>query len=75
MSKNKETLLVIDGHSLAFRSFYGIKYDNFMLPSGQYTNAVYGFFNTLLMLIKRENPKYLAAFLIFQKNFQKRAIS
>lgn len=72
MSKNKETLLVIDGHSMAFRSFYGIKPDNFQLPSGQYTNAVYGFFNSLLLLMQAESPTYLAvAFDYSKKTFRK----
>ncbi len=72
MSKDKETLLVIDGHSMAFRSFYGIKPDNFQLPSGQYTNAVYGFFNSLLLLMQSESPRYLAvAFDYSKKTFRK----
>lgn len=63
--------MVIHWH---FRSFYGIKYDNFMLPSGQYTNAVYGFFNAFIDAYKEgKSYKYLAVALIF-KNFQKRRI-
>lgn len=68
MSKDKETLLVIDGHSMAFRSFYGIKPDNFRLESGQYTNAVYGFFSSLLSLIDIEHPTYLAVAFDYSKN-------
>ena len=39
----KNTLLLIDGHSLAFRAFYALSPDAFRAPSGQHTNAVHGF--------------------------------
>ena len=38
-----ETLLVVDGHSLAFRAFFALPVDNFSTSSGQATNAVWGF--------------------------------
>ncbi|QRZ60834.1 DNA polymerase I [Rothia sp. ZJ932] len=52
-------LLLIDGHSLAFRSFYGVPPESFQTSSGQYTNAVYSFLNTLLGQIKAENPTHI----------------
>lgn len=52
-------LLLIDGHSLAFRSFYGVPPENFQTASGQYTNAVYSFLNTLLGQIRAENPSHI----------------
>ncbi|MDO4251780.1 MAG: DNA polymerase I [Rothia sp. (in: high G+C Gram-positive bacteria)] len=54
-------LLIIDGHSLAFRSFYGTPADIFVTQSGQHTNAVHGFLSTLLSLIKSEQPTHVAA--------------
>ena len=38
-----ETLLVVDGHSLAFRAFYALPVENFSTAAGQATNAVWGF--------------------------------
>ena len=35
-------LLVIDGHSMAFRAFYALPVENFVTDTGQHTNAVYG---------------------------------
>ena len=37
-----ETLLVVDGHSLAFRAFYALPVENFSTAAGQATNAVWG---------------------------------
>ncbi|MCF2706235.1 DNA polymerase I [Arcanobacterium haemolyticum] len=58
MSDDK--MLLIDGHSMAFRAFYGLRADNFRTSSGQYTNAVYGFTTTLLKLIGDYQPTYVA---------------
>ena len=52
-------LLLIDGHSLAFRSFYGVPPENFVTASGQHTNAVYSFTNTLLGQIRAEKPTHI----------------
>lgn len=52
-------LLLIDGHSLAFRSFYGAPVDVFVNSEGQHTNAVHGFLSTLISLIKNEAPSHI----------------
>ena len=57
---NKPTLLLIDGHSLAFRAFYALNPSNFRTPDGQYTNAVHGFISMLLNLLEGEKPSHLA---------------
>lgn len=57
---NKPTLLLIDGHSLAFRAFYALNPSNFRTPDGQYTNAVHGFISMLLNLLEGEKPTHLA---------------
>ncbi|MDR0847349.1 MAG: DNA polymerase I [Lactobacillales bacterium] len=65
-------LLLIDGHSLAFRSFYAImNFERFKLPDGTYTNAVYTF-NTLLdLLLERFAPTHvLVAFDAGKKTFR-----
>ena len=67
MSNSKNTLLLIDGHSLALRSFFGIytmaeKTGNhvFVRSDGQHTEAVHAFLSTLLNIIKDHNPSHIA---------------
>ena len=57
---SKPTLLIIDGHSLAFRAFYALNPSNFRTPDGQHTNAVHGFISMLLNLLEGEKPTHLA---------------
>ena len=47
-------LLVIDGNSIANRAFYGIKL--LTTKDGRYTNAIFGFLNILLSLLKECEP-------------------
>ena len=54
-----ETLLVVDGHSLAFRAFFALPVDNFNTSSGQATNAVWGFATMLAQVIDAEKPDHL----------------
>lgn len=54
-----ETLLVVDGHSLAFRAFFALPVDNFSTSSGQATNAVWGFATMLAQVIDAEKPDHL----------------
>ena len=51
-------ILLIDGHSILFRSFYALPL--LTNPQGEYTNAVYGFMNILLKLLDEESPDKLA---------------
>ena len=53
-----EKLVLIDGHSILNRAFYGVP----MLTNseGLHTNAVYGFLNILFKLLEEEKPSYLA---------------
>jgi DNA polymerase I len=55
----KPTLLVIDGHSLAFRAFYALPVDSFSTRDGQHTNAIHGFLSMLLLLLQNEKPTHL----------------
>ncbi|WP_260072228.1 DNA polymerase I [Nesterenkonia massiliensis] len=59
MSAEANKLLVIDGHSMAFRAFYALPPESFQTTSGQYTNAVHGFTNMLLKLIREELPTHV----------------
>lgn len=54
-----ETLLVVDGHSLAFRAFFALPVDNFSTSSGQAINAVWGFATMLAQVIDAEKPDHL----------------
>ncbi|WP_440710326.1 DNA polymerase I [Herbiconiux sp. YIM B11900] len=67
------TLLIIDGHSLAFRAFYALPVDSFQTRDGQHTNAIHGFIAMLLNLLKAEKPTHLAvAFDISRYSFRTR---
>ncbi|WP_395243054.1 DNA polymerase I [Agromyces sp. MMS24-K17] len=69
----KPTLLVVDGHSLAFRAFYALPVDSFSTRDGQHTNAIHGFLSMLLLLLQNERPTHLAvAFDISRFSFRTR---
>ncbi len=69
----KPTLLVVDGHSLAFRAFYALPVENFTTKDHQHTNAVYGFLSMLVNLIKAEKPTHMAvAFDVSRQSFRTR---
>ena len=69
----KPTLLVIDGHSLAFRAFYALPVDSFQNREGQHTNAIHGFIAMLINLLANEKPTHLAvAFDISRFSFRTR---
>ena len=60
-SANKQaTLLVVDGHSLAFRAYFALPVENFSTSTGQPTNAVWGFATMLAQVIEAEHPEHLA---------------
>ncbi|NQX06785.1 DNA polymerase I [Rathayibacter sp. VKM Ac-2856] len=67
------TLLLIDGHSLAFRAFYALPVDSFQTRAGQHTNAIHGFLSMLILLLKNEKPTHLGvAFDISRYSFRTR---
>lgn len=69
----KPTLLVVDGHSLAFRAFYALPVDSFTTRDGQHTNAIHGFLSMLLLLLQNEKPTHIAvAFDISRASFRTR---
>jgi len=53
------TLALLDGHSLAYRAFFALPSD-LATPSGQVTNAVYGFTSMVIKLLGDEDPDALA---------------
>lgn len=70
----KRRILLIDGHSLAYRAYFALPLENFSTTSGQHTNAVYGFASMLLNLIRDEKPTHIAAaFDVSRKTFRTEA--
>ncbi|MBO3725753.1 DNA polymerase I [Actinomyces bowdenii] len=59
-SQDPARLLLIDGHSMAFRAFYALPVDSFTTSTGQATNAVHGFTSMLLSLLEGEAPTHVA---------------
>ncbi len=53
-------LLLLDGHSLAYRAFFALPVENFSTTDGQVTNAVYGFTAMLINVLRDEAPTHLA---------------
>ena len=69
----KPTLMIIDGHSLAYRAFHALPVDSFQTHGGQHTNAVHGFLSMLLSLLRNEKPTHIAvAFDISRFSFRTR---
>jgi DNA polymerase-1 len=64
-------LLLLDGHSLAYRAFFALPVDNFSTASGQHTNAVYGFTSMLVNVLRDERPTHVAvAFDVSRQTFR-----
>ncbi|MDT9594552.1 DNA polymerase I [Nocardioides zeae] len=53
-------LLLLDGHSLAYRAFFALPVENFSTTTGQPTNAVYGFTSMLINVLRDEAPTHVA---------------
>src|SRR3954470_9096583 len=64
-------LLLLDGHSLAYRAFFALPVENFSTTTGQPTNAVYGFTSMLINVLRDEAPTHVAvAFDVGRKTFR-----
>ena len=57
--QEKKKIYFIDAYALIFRGYYAFIKNPIVNSKGLNTSAVYGFMNSLLDLIKRENPKYI----------------
>ncbi|WP_324011318.1 DNA polymerase I [Microbacterium sp. JZ37] len=69
----KPTLLVVDGHSLAFRAFFALPVENFSTSDGQHTNAIHGFLSMFINLLRDEDPTHVAvAFDVSRESFRTR---
>ncbi len=66
-----QRLLLIDGHSMAYRAFFALPAENFTTATGQHTNAIYGFATMLISLLRDEKPTHIAvAFDVSRKTFR-----
>lgn len=76
MASEDRRLLLIDGHSMAYRAFYALPKENFQTGTGQHTNAVYGFTSMLINLLRDEQPTHVAvAFDVSRKTFRNEAFA
>ncbi|MGH8869852.1 MAG: DNA polymerase I [Actinomycetes bacterium] len=67
-------LLLLDGHSLAYRAFFALPVENFSTTTAQPTNAVYGFTSMLINTLRDEQPTHIAvAFDVSRKTFRSEA--
>ena len=51
---------IVDGHALAYRQFFGLPLRQFSTSAGEPTNAVYGFTRSIMDIIQKARPQYLA---------------
>lgn len=75
---DSKTLILIDGHALAFRQYYALERTNMRTSDGVPTWAVYGFFKAIFDLLKNEDlkPEAIAvAFDVSHKTFRTEAYS
>jgi DNA polymerase-1 len=70
-SESSDRLLLLDGHSLAYRAFFALPVENFATTTGQPTNAVYGFTSMLINILRDETPTHVAvAFDVGRQTFR-----
>lgn len=60
MTEKRPKLVLIDGHAVAYRQFFGLRSPGFRTGDGEPTNAIYGFTRVLLDLLLNQKPRYLA---------------
>nr|WP_255669873.1 DNA polymerase I [Aeromicrobium wangtongii] len=66
-----DRLLLIDGHSVAYRAFFALPVENFSTTTGQHTNAVFGFTSMLINVLRDEKPTHVAvAFDVSRQTFR-----
>ena len=64
-------LLLLDGHSLAYRAFFALPVENFSTTTGQHTNAVFGFTSMLINVLRDEQPTHIGvAFDVSRQTFR-----
>ncbi len=56
---SRPRLLLLDGHSIAYRAFFALPVENFSTTTGQHTNAVFGFTSMLINVLRDEQPTHI----------------
>src|SRR5436853_6963608 len=70
-ASDNQRLLLLDGHSLAYRAFFALPVENFSTTTGQPTNAVYGFTSMLINVLRDEQPTHITvAFDVARHSFR-----
>jgi DNA polymerase-1 len=70
-AEGRPRILLLDGHSLAYRAFFALPVENFSTTTGQHTNAVYGFTSMLINMLRDEQPTHICvAFDVSRKTFR-----
>ncbi|WP_030197912.1 DNA polymerase I [Streptomyces sp. NRRL S-87] len=70
-AENRPRLMLMDGHSLAYRAFFALPAENFTTATGQPTNAIYGFASMLANTLRDEAPTHFAvAFDVSRKTWR-----
>ncbi|MCZ9342214.1 DNA polymerase I, partial [Streptomyces sp. TRM76130] len=68
---SRPRLMLMDGHSLAYRAFFALPAENFTTATGQPTNAIYGFASMLANTLRDEEPTHFAvAFDVSRKTWR-----
>ena len=60
MPEDKKTLILIDGHALAYRQFFALERTGMKNSENQPTWAVYGFFKAVFDLLEKIHPDFSA---------------
>nr|WP_294696461.1 DNA polymerase I [uncultured Friedmanniella sp.] len=64
-------MLLIDGHSVAYRAFFALPVENFSTQTGQHTNGVFGFTSMLINVLRDEAPTHVGvAFDVSRQTFR-----
>ena len=71
MTESTPRLLLLDGHSLAYRAYFALPVENFSTATGQPTNAVFGFTSMLINMLRDERPTHIiVSFDVSRKSFR-----
>ena len=70
-TETRPKLMLIDGHSIAYRAFFALPVENFSTQTGQHTNGVFGFTSMLINVLRDEAPTHLGvAFDVSRQTFR-----
>jgi DNA polymerase-1 len=71
VTESTARVLLLDGHSLAYRAFFALPVENFSTATGQPTNAVFGFTSMLINMLRDESPTHIVvAFDVSRQSFR-----